>query len=576
MSLNWDEKLLSKFYENTKKAILMLNRKVGTLEQQNKTTFEVSEESIRGIVEQYVGDGDETLKKKMAVFQETADGISAIVTKMEKSAIVSVKQRYYLSESHESLIGGEWQDTQPEWVDGKYIWVMSVITQANGEVTYDGAVCITGNTGSAGADGAPGADGLPGADGTPGSDGDGIQSYTAYYKLGSSAAAKPEAPSTSWAATPPEVQKDTYLWVAYLVTYTSGKTEWTEPYCATDAIARGDIKTLSSRIEELAGSITLEVTDGSTTGTASIVLKVDGKEVGSGKIDMSGIVLFKSFLNSTQTKIDGGMVELDTLFAQNIKATGKFQVDNGVWKLEQTDNGFDLGTVCEKTTDTGYKVAYQTLLRVHENNASLVCIEGDDVKGIYVSPSQTTISGIASLDTTEVSGSLTLNKYSAATEFNDKFTSNIPAVFNKKVNINSNLTVTGILSVGTFDIDTLASCPAISEQTVYSTGPSTVSLSAGWKDVKYFKVTPGTYVVSGCIRFSNQAGSSFSTKITTDNGGDCSESLNSVYCSDSAYYSSNSTAIVTISSSDYINLTVYSASAITAYEATLKAVKIHG
>lgn len=300
MSLKWDDKTLSAFYENTKKAILMLNGKVGTLEQQNKTTFEVRDESIRGIVEQYVGDGDETLKKKMAVFQETADGISAIVTRMEKSAIVSVKQRYYLSESHESLIGGEWQDTQPEWVDGKYIWVMSVITQANGEVTYDGAVCITGNTGQSGV-------------------GDGVESYTAYYKLGSSAAAKPEAPSTSWAATPPEVKDDTYLWVAYLVTYTSGKTEWTEPYCATDAIARGEIKEVRSEITQLADSIKLEVTDGSSSGTASIKLSVNG-ETYTGTIDMSGIVLFKSFLNSTQTKIDGGVIDTDTLFIRQLLA----------------------------------------------------------------------------------------------------------------------------------------------------------------------------------------------------------------------------------------------------------------
>ena len=542
--LNWDEKTLSKFYENTKKAILMLNRKVGTLEQQNKTTFEVSEESIRGIVEQYVGDGDETLKKKMAVFQETADGISAIVTKMEKSAIVSVKQRYYLSESHESLIGGEWQDTQPEWVDGKYIWVMSVITQANGEVTYDGAVCITGNTGQSGV-------------------GDGVESYTAYYKLGSSAAAKPEAPSTSWAATPPEVQEDTYLWVAYLVTYTSGKTEWTEPYCATDAIARGDIKTLSSRIEELAGSITLEVTDGSTTGTASIVLKVDGKEVGSGEIDMSGIVLFKSFLNSTQTKIDGGMIETDTLFAQNITATGAFQVNNGTYQITETSDGVKIGNVLDSVTE-------KSILQFGSGTATLSALL------ITLSSVYRGLTGQIAIS----NGSVSLLAKSNGT-YADAFSYGIDVdsdgvSITGQTSVTGNMSVSGTFSAGSMDIDTLASCPAISEQTVYSTGPSTVSLSAGWKDVKYFKVPPGTYVVSGCIRFSNQTGNSFSTKITTDNGGGCSESLNSVYCSDSKYYSSNSTAIVTISSSDYINLAVYSESAIKAYEATLKAVKIHG
>ena len=324
MSLQWDEKTLSAFYENTKKAILKLNGHMKELSERSSVNVDISEDTIRSIVEKYIGDGDDTLSQKMSKFMQMADEIQSSVMRVQKSAIAAVKQEYYLSNSPAMLTGGSWAETPPAWQDGKYIWVRSVITQANGDITYDSAVCITGNTGESGV-------------------GDGIQSYTAYYKTGDSASVKPENPSAAWATTPPAVTENTYLWVAYLVTYTSGKAEWTEPYCATDAIVRGEIKKVRSEITELADSITLEVTDGTAGNTARIKLKVNDKEYG-GTIDLTGMVTFTDLNNaSSKTKINGGNIDTETLFARDVKATGKLQVENTWWSLlVGEDNGITM------------------------------------------------------------------------------------------------------------------------------------------------------------------------------------------------------------------------------------------
>ena len=292
-----------------------------------------------------------------------------------------------------------------------------------------------------------------------------------------------------------------------------------------------------SLISQIADKITLEVTDGSKTGTASIVLSVNGRQAGRGTIDLSGLVIFNSFLNDSKTMIDGGKIETDTLFARDIKATSSFQVNNGVYAIEQNTNGVTLKNVREDST----QVSSVTLSNGAMNLSSLLIT----LMAYYRGHTGKIVVDDVAVSILATSDGTWGDAYSYGIDVND-------------LGIN------------------MTHCPAIGEQTVYSYGPNDVNLSAGWTNVISFMVTPGTYVVSGCIRFSQQTGNSFSTKITMNDGVDCNESINSVYCSDSAYYSSNSTAIVTLSSSGYIRLTVYSKSAITGYGATLKAVKIHG
>lgn len=49
--------------------------------------------------------------------------------------ITSITEQYYLSTSDQSPTGGSWQDSQPTWVSGTYIWTRSVITWDDATVT---------------------------------------------------------------------------------------------------------------------------------------------------------------------------------------------------------------------------------------------------------------------------------------------------------------------------------------------------------------------------------------------------------------------------------------------------------
>lgn len=107
-----------------------------------------------------------------AMIKIESDRITSTVTKVEtveKTAVTSSVEQFYLSESPTSLSGGSWETTQPTWTEGKYIWRRTLITKGDGTTSYQpnqNGVCITGNTGAAGA---------------TGSDGKGIKSITRYY-----------------------------------------------------------------------------------------------------------------------------------------------------------------------------------------------------------------------------------------------------------------------------------------------------------------------------------------------------------------------------------------------------------
>ena len=80
-------------------------------------------------------------------------------TPAPEDAINSVSTEYYLSTSATSLAGGSWSTTAPTWVNGKYMWCRTVITDGSGNKTYSpsqNGVCIAGAKGDTGATGAAG------------------------------------------------------------------------------------------------------------------------------------------------------------------------------------------------------------------------------------------------------------------------------------------------------------------------------------------------------------------------------------------------------------------------------------
>ena len=109
-----------------------------------------------------------------------------------KDLVKSTEVQYYLSNSPTELSGGTWQNTAPEWVNGKYMWSRTKLTRQSGTVQYvpsENGTCIsgaqgpqgekgdkgdkgdTGAQGLQGLQGPQGEQGIPGPKGDPGEDG---------------------------------------------------------------------------------------------------------------------------------------------------------------------------------------------------------------------------------------------------------------------------------------------------------------------------------------------------------------------------------------------------------------------
>lgn len=71
-------------------------------------------------------------------------------TPAPEDEIKTVSTEYYLSTSATSLSGGSWSTTAPTWVNGKYMWMRTVVTNGYGDKTYtpsENGVCIAGAKG---------------------------------------------------------------------------------------------------------------------------------------------------------------------------------------------------------------------------------------------------------------------------------------------------------------------------------------------------------------------------------------------------------------------------------------------
>lgn len=201
-----------------------------------------------------------------------SDRISSTVTKVEtveKSAITSNIEEFYLSNSPTALSGGSWATTQPTWTQGKYIWRRTKVTKGDGSTSYSpsqNGVCITGNTGATGAQGPQGEkgdkgdtgaqglqglqgpqgeQGIPGPKGDPGEDGvqgekgekgdkgdkgdtgaAGAAGKTSYFHIKYSAVAKPT--SSSQMSETPNTYIGTYVDFVEADSTDPNKYTWTQ------------------------------------------------------------------------------------------------------------------------------------------------------------------------------------------------------------------------------------------------------------------------------------------------------------------------------------------------------------
>lgn len=81
-------------------------------------------------------------------------GVSAVgLEETLNSSIIANIEEFYQSDSPTTLSGGSWSETQPVWIDGKYIWRRARVVYGDGTSKYtpsETGICISGNTGTKG------------------------------------------------------------------------------------------------------------------------------------------------------------------------------------------------------------------------------------------------------------------------------------------------------------------------------------------------------------------------------------------------------------------------------------------
>lgn len=131
-----------------------------------------------------------------------------IVAANTASSVARVDIEYYLSESKEELIGGEWSSIAPEADPDKFMWTRTKTTLKDGTVRYSTPTCIAG---------------MQGAEGI------GIESITNYY-LATALSEGVTVETEGWTAEVQTIDKDKpYLWNYEVVFKTDGTEDPTEP-----------------------------------------------------------------------------------------------------------------------------------------------------------------------------------------------------------------------------------------------------------------------------------------------------------------------------------------------------------
>ena len=187
------------------------------------------------------------LKDDYSTTKQTLNEISTKIGSLEtnyKKTLKTSSVQYYLSTSLTELVGGSWQDTAPEWTQGKYMWQRMKYTYTDNSVTYGTASCIAGakgDTGVQGPKGDKGPQGEQGIQGPQGSKGDtgeqgpkgdkgatgekgqSLTSSTPQWYLSTSNTTQTGG---SWQDTMPTITTGKYVWTRF-------KNVWANPTATT-------------------------------------------------------------------------------------------------------------------------------------------------------------------------------------------------------------------------------------------------------------------------------------------------------------------------------------------------------
>lgn len=160
----------------------------------------------------------------------------------------------------------------------------------------------------------------------------------------------------------------------------------------------------NASIAKLKDSISLGVSNGSTSSTIS--LTVDGTQISSKSISMSGLVSFSSLSTAGSTTINGSNIttgtisadrlDVNNIFAKSVTASGNIQFKNQWYEITNTS-----GSGTNNVKIYGYNdVELRAGLKL-----SIVASQGFDVSSTYINMSGTTVTLRATAGTVKISSS---------------------------------------------------------------------------------------------------------------------------------------------------------------------------
>lgn len=268
--------------------------------------------STVGKIEEKTNTADKTANTaltKASQIEQTVDGIKQTVqgysTDINKS-VVSVNNKFYLSNSKESLIGGSWSTTAPTTVQtGKYLWIRPTYTLKDGTTKDGTAVC----TSSAGPKGEKGDRGEQGAAGV------GISLIITLYYVSTSKTTTPTIPGNGWISKIPTYQEGKYLWSAYEIAYTNGTIGYTTPQYCSEWEANHKAETAISIANQTSEKFEWIVQKGSTQSSITLTDKTieaianSNIKLKAKNISLEGIIT----ANGSFRILEDGRAEIDSL-----------------------------------------------------------------------------------------------------------------------------------------------------------------------------------------------------------------------------------------------------------------------
>lgn len=261
---------------------------------------------IEGVADSANGKADNAVTK-VSQIEQTVDGIKSTVlgysTDINKS-VVSVNNKFYVSNSKEALTGGSWTTKAPTTIPyGKYLWIRPTYTLKDGTITDGTAVCTSGAKGDKGDPGQQGATGV------------GISLILTMYYMSTSKTTAPSIPGNGWLSKIPAYQEGKYLWSAYEIAYTNGTIGYTAPQYCSEWEANHKAETAISIANQTSEKFEWIVQKGSTQSSITLTDKTieaianSNIKLKAKNISLEGIIT----ANGSFRILEDGRAEIDSL-----------------------------------------------------------------------------------------------------------------------------------------------------------------------------------------------------------------------------------------------------------------------